>query len=171
MILSFTKKITNKYFVLALSGLFILGSAGCKKDKDDDTTAGSGTGATATTPDFIKNGSSKIEFTDPTMGTYSKNVQQEENFKWTGNAPGNQYQLTINQAIARKEGTVAASGFGASMKWGSVNMVVTGNYVLSKDANGKWVSTLTNGTGTETIGTGGATTVYSGIEFKVTWPQ
>lgn len=169
MTIQMTKKMLSKYFILALSGMLVLGFSGCKKeDSSDDGNSGSGTGTT-TTPDFIKNGS-KVEFTNPTMGTYSKNVQGEENYEWTGNAPGNLYTLTINQAIARKVGSVVASGWSSSLKWGSTNMSLIGNYTLSKDANDKWVSTF-SGLGRETVGTGGATTDYPGIEFKVTWPQ
>jgi len=171
MTIKMTRKMLNKYFILALSGIFILGFSGCKKDDADDNTSSSGgSGGATATADFIKNGSSKIEFTNPTIGTFSTNVQGEENYAWTGNAPGNQYSLTINQAIARKEGSVVASGWSGSMKWGSTNMSLSGSYELSKDGNGKWVSTF-SGKGTETVGTGGATTDYPGIEFKVTWPE
>lgn len=168
MTIQMTKKMLNKYLVLTISGMLVFGFSGCKKETTDDGNAGGGGDAPAVA-DYITNGS-KVEFTNPTIGTYSRNVQGEDNYEWTGNAPGNLYTLTINQAIARKEGTVVASGWSGSLKWGSTNMSLSGTYTLSKDANGKWVSTF-SGKGTETVGTGGATTDYPGIEFKVTWPE
>ncbi len=170
MTIQMTKKMLNKYLMLAISGMLVLGFSGCKKETTDDDDASTGGSGATVESDYIQNGSSKVEFTDPTIGTYSKNVQGEDNYAWTGNAPGNQYSLTLNQAIARKEGSVVASGWSGSMIWGNTNMALSGTYTLSKDANGKWVSTFI-GQGSESVGTGGATTVYPGIAFKVTWPQ
>jgi len=150
MTIQMTKKMLNKYLMLAISGMLVLGFSGCKKETTDDDDASTGGSGATVESDYI--------------------VQGEDNYAWTGNAPGNQYSLTLNQAIARKEGSVVASGWSGSMIWGSTNMALSGTYTLSKDANGKWVSTF-SGQGSESVGTGGATTVYPGIAFKVTWPQ
>ena len=48
--------------------------------------------------DYIQNGSSKVEFTDPTIGTYSKNVQGEDNYAWTGNAPWKSIFLNVKSS-------------------------------------------------------------------------
>ncbi|MBS3914341.1 MAG: hypothetical protein KG003_07570 [Bacteroidetes bacterium] len=167
--------------LLLAVGILMTTTNGCKKDTNNNNN-NNNTGGT--TENYILFNGVKVTFVNPKIGV-TKIIAGDTAYQWSGNLPGgfgDDTTLTIIHIGKRIAGSptkldpqgITEGEVAIDLRWSIIAGqpwpgIVGGDYKLER-VNGKWVSTLKNGVG-EWTNSGGTKQTYTGIEFRVEWPN